>query len=130
VNVGKRRRGPGRPYKKGQSGNPAGRPPLDPAVRKLKKITNGSVERVGYRVFRMSKAELQAWISAPERTALDLMIGSIAVETIKTGDHRKAMFLLDRICGKVPNPVEVTGADGEPLTGPQVLISLPDNGRK
>lgn len=80
-------------FKKGQSGNPKGRPP------KLPKLD-----------------ELLAAVMSEERnglTAAEAVIRSLLVKATK-GDVRAAEVLLDRAFGKVKQPTDITSG-GEPI---------------
>lgn len=80
---------------KGQSGNPKGRPALTPelgpAIRKLlrEKDESGQTNK--------------------EKVARALMVRALA------GEIEAIKVVLDRVDGKVPSPVEMSGPGGEPL---------------
>ena len=85
-------------FKKGQSGNPKGRPP------KLPKLD-----------------ELLASVMSEERnglTAAEAVLRSLVVKATK-GDVRAAELLLDRTFGKQRHDIDVTSA-GQPITPPIV----------
>ena len=91
----KRRRGPGRPFQKGQSGNPGGRPKESDEVKTLaRQHTVTAVERLA---FWMGSDNAKASVSA-------------------------CSALLDRGWGKPAQAV--TGVDGAPLIPPNVTILI------
>lgn len=86
------RRGQGRPFRKGQSGNPGGRPKEDGDVKLLaRQHTVAAIERLAH------------WLMSDNAKA------SVSA----------AQALLDRGYGRAPQAI--TGADGEPLM-PKVLV--------
>lgn len=88
-----KRRGPGKPFPKGQSGNPSGRKPIPEDVKAaLKALTPVAVRRLG-----------ELLESDNER---------VAVEAVKEA--------LNRNLGKAPQTVELTGKDGGPVETRQV----------
>ena len=95
-------------FKKGQSGNPSGRPKLPDDVVEGKKLNQIEVARVFNRFVNYSKAELEAVMKDPNTKALELLIGKIMAEAISKGDHMRMNFILDRMIGKVKDVVEQT----------------------
>jgi hypothetical protein len=84
----KPRRGPGRPFKKGESGNPSGRKPVPENVKEaLKALTPFAVRRLG---------EL-----------IEDDNGKVAVTAVKE--------VLDRNLGKAPQTLELANKDGKPF---------------
>lgn len=84
----KQRKNRGKPFKKGQSGNPKGRPPAGESLAEL--VRAGEKGRV-----------LQA---------IDVLWAKAA-----RGDIHAFAFLADRGWGKVPFPVEQSGPEGGPM---------------
>lgn len=86
-----------RPWRKGQSGNPKGRPPM-PDLRE-------------------ALANALGMVRADGRTALEAILEAL-VRAAVGGDHRAAQVLLDRAWGRPSQPVE--GAVGVVVAVPPV----------
>lgn len=81
-------------FKKGQSGNPGGKP------KQL--LTKDTVYKHLSKFAHMSRVELQEKvINNPSATMLEIMIASVMVRAAKDGDYARLSFLLDRSVGKV-----------------------------
>jgi len=93
-------------FKPGQSGNPGGKIKLPPDVRENKKYTAIAVTRLLNEFLNMSFEQIKERISAPGTPSLDLMIGKIVAEAVKTGDHARLNFIFDRMIGKVKETIE------------------------
>lgn len=102
-------RAPANAFKKGQSGNPSGRPKLPTDVVEGKKFNQIEVARIFNRFVNYSFEDLKAVMNSPTSTTMELIIGKIMFEAIKSGDHMRMNFILDRMIGKVKEMVEHTG---------------------
>jgi hypothetical protein len=103
----------GRDFKKGQSGNPNGRPPVPHEIRELRKHNRREVEETLSKYLRMTAAELEEVAKSPYTPALDGMVVAVIMMAARNGDQWRFNFLLDRVIGKVPD--RVADADGQPL---------------
>ena len=90
---------PGRPWVKGQSGNPAGKP------KQL--LTVDNVSALFGRFATMTREKLQAVAQNPDSTMIEIMVASIMAKAAKDGDYSRMAFLLDRTIGKVKDVAEV-----------------------
>ena len=93
-------------------------------VKQMKKLTAEEFVRTVNDMLQLTKEELGYYIQSPNRTAFELLIGSILHKAVAEGDIRRAEFLLDRIIGKPTQMVMIEG-----VHMPRVMITLPDNGR-
>lgn len=93
-----------KPFKKGQSGNPAGRPKKLPGLDALLADVLGD-EKDGV-------------------TAADAILRKLRQMAI-SGNIRAAEILLERAYGKAKQPVEHTGKDGGPVETKTIVINIP-----
>lgn len=119
----------GKPFQKGQSGNPGGRPKLSPELKAIKVFTPEEVERIIAKYMRLSKGKLQRLLKedSDDLPMFEALVCSILAKAYKTGDYSKVEFLLLRTVGKVKDKevidIESTSAAAN------VTIMLPDNQR-
>jgi len=107
-------------------GNP-GRPKTDPNVRLIKRLTTDKIIEGISRIVHMTVDELKQLATNPQATGLELALGKILVEAIKTGDHQRIEFLMNRTVGKVtekiehkmpvPTVIKLTGEDAALVLG-------------
>lgn len=105
----------GRDFKPGQSGNPAGKPPMPPELKAIKALTPGFVKMIIAKFARMSKEEMGQLLMKPPGSEgapnmMEIMIGSIVAKAAQDGDYSRLNFLLDRSIGKVKEQVDITVA--------------------
>ena len=103
-------------FKKGQSGNPNGRPKGTTLVPKeLRTINNRLVAETMSKYLNCTAQELQDHFKDPATSALDLIILRVLVEGIRKADQAKMNAILERIIGKVPDKIDHT-TDGKSVT--------------
>lgn len=64
----------------------------------------------------MTREDLQAVVTNPKSTMLEIMVASIMAKAAKEGDASRFGFLLDRQIGRVPTETNVTIEQAMPLT--------------
>jgi hypothetical protein len=105
-------------WKKGQSGNPGGKPRLPEALREMQLIHADELKRVITKYMRMARGEAQVILSDPTTPMMDANILSGLEQGAKNGDLSKFSYLLDRLVGKVsqemPVSVPVNAAENVP----------------
>lgn len=103
--MAKGRKTGGRDFQKGHPGNPLGR--CDPPdLRESRKLTRQEFERLVDRYLKMGSEELSKLVKDKTTSNLELMIASIVHKAIVQGDQKRLDFLLDRLIGKVVQPIQ------------------------
>lgn len=115
----------GKPFTAGVSGNPSGKPPLPPEIREFRKTSYVEFLSHLQKYGGMSTKELNADLARDEVTQFEKICGKI-VGLAGEGDKDARRDLLDRLWGKVKEQKEELTDATRP---PQVIITLPDNGR-
>jgi len=96
-----------KPFKKGKSGNPGGRPPTPPELKKASTMTKiETLERL-VKFLQMDIYGLEEVLKDKSRQVMDHWIARICLVGIKEGDNRRLDFMLDRLFGKVQPHIEI-----------------------
>jgi hypothetical protein len=111
-------------FKKGQSGNPGGRPKLDPVLRKIKEINAIEVKRIISRYVQMTKAELTEALKNPDIPMIDLHIATILSMGAKQGDYSRLGFLFERLIGPVPKEPAVSVSVNMQSLPPERVVAI------
>ena len=85
-----------KPWVKGQSGNPSGRPKLPKNLKAVKEFTTEEIRRIIAKYLRMTIKELQPLMLDKTIPMFEALIISVIVNSHKTGDFSKIEFLLNR----------------------------------
>jgi hypothetical protein len=96
--------GKGTPFKKGQSGNPNGRPKEIPALKELMKKIMSTEDKNGIQT-------AEQILEAVKKRALD-------------GDIKAAELLLDRAYGKVVTPIANTDSEGKDVAQLNIIAPV------
>ena len=99
--------GNGKKWSKGQSGNLKGRPPMDPELRAVSKMSHGYIQQLINKYSAMTRAEVQAKITSADTPMIECTIASIYVKALQSGDYMRWNALLDRAIVKVTEQLEV-----------------------
>lgn len=95
----------GKPFPKGVSGNPGGRPKMSPDLSKISHLTKEKLIIILNEFINLDRDELAAKLQNPKATMLELAVGHIIAKAAKEGDTLRLNFLFDRIVGKVTDVV-------------------------
>lgn len=102
----KTKRGEGRRFKKGVSGNPSGRPKMTEGEAVVRKVSREQFVEVANLLLGHSFEELQQILDKPETPAfMSWMIKVILVASEK-GDYGTLDALMNRMIGKVPEKIQ------------------------
>jgi uncharacterized protein DUF5681 len=96
----------GRTWKKGESGNPKGRPPVPADIRAAQKLNRVALARVLDRMINYTQRELEQILMNPNSGILETAVGAILLKSIEEADHMRLNFILDRLIGRVKDEVE------------------------
>ena len=102
-----------------------GRPPVDPELKKARKLTKTKAAALFEIFMHKSVTELDKICKDPKTTVLEAMIARVAQQAIRDGDQRRLDFMLDRTIGKVKEQLEVKLPKPmivENLEGPKTLL--------
>ena len=97
-------------FKPGQSGNPGGRPKLPEDIKEARKLNKVEFERILNKYIHMTGPEIKAVMKDPGTPALDMMILRLIRSAARIGSLATLDFVLDRLIGKVAEPVELSGS--------------------
>ncbi len=112
-------------WKKGQSGNPSGRPAEPPELKHLKLLTKQELVEVANLVIKGDVDTLLALRKDKKQSVIKVMVASVAARIIMKGDMQALDVLLNRLVGKVKDEFKFEGE----VRG-KVIVQLPSNGRE
>lgn len=95
------------PFEPGQSGNPSGRPKLDPDIKRLRGLTRDQFKDLANIILTGTQEDLQRLLDQPETSMLTQWICRVALSGAERGDYRTLDELLNRLIGKVKDEVDV-----------------------
>lgn len=115
----------GRKFKKGESGNPNGRPKLPRELRHCMNMNKIKFAELLVKYLDYSLEDLKKVKSEKETPSLDRIVISIILNAIKKGDEKRLDFLMNRIIGKSESKIDIT-TGGESLKSNNDLSKLSD----
>jgi hypothetical protein len=98
-----------KPIKPGEVKNPKGRPILSPEIKELRSLTIDVYREVIQIVMTGTLAELKVMAEDPKTAAFKVGIAVCVMKAIKEGDYATIERISERIIGKIPEVVTVTG---------------------
>jgi hypothetical protein len=113
----------GKPFKKGQSGNPGGQRKLPEDIKEARKLNQIELERIVNKYLWRDRASLKEAMNDPTTPMMELMVASIMAIAVQKGDQQRVEWIMSRLIGKVtdklevkmPEPLIIRRASGEQL---------------
>lgn len=93
-------------FKKGQSGNPGGRPKIPEHLRKVPLLTDQALKYTISMYFEMTCAELEKARYDKKTKSLDAAVITMIQKAINEGDYYTLDGLFNRVVGKVTDKIE------------------------
>jgi hypothetical protein len=118
---------PGRPFQKGQSGNPLGGQLHNPEMRAIKRLSEKELIEVATFVLNSKVSQIKARMKHPDTSVLQGMVLGLALKCMTRGDASAFNALMDRLLGKVKDNLSLSGSIGGTS---RVVITLPSNKRE
>lgn len=117
------------PFKKGQSGNPKGRPKEATSQRVLRKYTKEEIAKTLNHLMEqpLDKLDMLRW--AEDTPAIDAVVASVLYWARANGDWSQVEKLLDRCIGKVPQKLEGEGFGGGAVPITVVMEAVEPEGK-
>ncbi len=97
----------GKNFKPGESGNIAGRPPLDPMVKQLKRFTADQLEELVSSLLTSTEADVARMREDTGAPYIKRIVAKILEQTFEGGSIGALDMVLNRLIGKVKERVDV-----------------------
>ena len=94
-------------FKPGVSGNPNGRPPLNPIQRVLRDLTIETYGRVIKAALTGNADALKAIVTDNKSSVVEVTVATSLLHSIKTGDPTVLERFAERIVGKIPEVIKI-----------------------
>lgn len=94
-------------FKKGQSGNPGGKPKAPDDIIHARKLNQIELERIVNGYLFKTRNEVTESLKNPSTGMMELMVASIMGKAVQLGDASRLEFILNRLLGKVVDKVQV-----------------------
>lgn len=105
-----------KPFQKGTSGNPGGKPKLPAGLREVRELTPEELRRLIAKYARMSRADLEVVLAdGSPAPMLDMAIAA-SLQSASSGSFAHLSFLLDRAIGKPKAAADDDGDDEDTST--------------
>lgn len=96
-------------FKKGQTGNPNGRPTVPKEIREFKKLTAQQVEEIVSTLLYATETDIKDLLANPEASQLKRIVASILMATFESGNMTQFDQLLNRVIGKPKETIRHEG---------------------
>lgn len=110
-----RPRGPGKPFPKGQSGNPSGSSARARDLRAIAALTTAELDQIGAFLLKGTRDDLKEIHRDPTASIILVWTASLIVASMQKGDPSFWKALLERLIGRCKETVMHTGPDGGPI---------------
>jgi hypothetical protein len=110
--------GKGRPFKKGQSGNPKGMAAMPKELRDLRRHTAAEIRLLIAMLLRSTREEVEAAEANEQEPILNRIFAQVLIKTYETGNFMTLDSVLNRLIGKVKERFEIDDErpDRKPLS--------------
>jgi hypothetical protein len=113
-------------FKKGVSGNPAGRRKMPYEIRELQSVCKLEVIDAINSTLLMTREEIKKIISNPHSTMAQLVVASLVQKAIQEGCYMRAQFLMNYVIGR-PKTFDMEQGSDETPTAQKVLKGVPSS---
>lgn len=102
-------RGKGKPFKKGHKVKSPGRPELPQEVKTIRKYNSSRLSELLNKYSDLPLNELEDLAWSKTLPAFEIIVIRALVWAIKKNDKSSRDFIIERLCGKVPNDIKLEG---------------------
>lgn len=100
---------PANRFKKGESGNPAGRPAIPPEIREMKKLAKDDLEKLISLLLEATDLRIQEILDSPDTPMIEKIMAQILKKARESGNMGQFDMVLNRVIGKVKEHIEHSG---------------------
>ena len=79
-----------------------GSPTIRADMRQMKRLSKNEAHRLLTHLLMMTPTDFNAYLSSPDCSMLEQIVGEIITRAMRDGDHQRLNFLFDRTIGRVP----------------------------
>ncbi len=102
-------------WKKGQSGNPSGRPKADVVIADINRLSQRDLVEKLREFGNMTPSELQKTVWKDQKTTtFEVVCAKIYIDAM-AGKADARQILLERLCGKVKDTLEISPTNARPM---------------
>jgi hypothetical protein len=100
----------GRDLKPGETANPNGRPKVPEDIKQLRQLNKDELLKILNKYVYLTKSDLKDALQKEDTPAVEMMVGTIILKAIQSGDHSRLTFILDRLIGPNKQSLEIQGS--------------------